>query len=97
MGLTIKEGRKLDDYEANLIDYRFIAPNKTLIEQEFNDLFVSMEKKLNKQQENDELWAWAYFCCRALEIFYNAQDQKAKAQQFAAYCQQIKNRIDKKI
>ncbi|MCE3046313.1 hypothetical protein [Legionella sp. 16cNR16C] len=94
-----------DEYE-DILNFRSIAPNKTLIEQDLYDILGSMDKKLARQQDNVEIWIWAYLCCLMLEEVYKAnayhqyyrdrdKDLKNKAELYALLRQQIKNRIEK--
>ncbi len=64
---------------ANEKDYRFLADNRLLIEQEFNQLFACLKKQGTDRQD---FWLYCYYCCIMLQNYYAAYDKKNKAQEY---------------
>jgi hypothetical protein len=59
--------------------YSFLANNKLLIEQEFNQLFAT----LKKQGENrEEFWRYCYYCCVMLQSYYTSYRNNAKVEEY---------------
>ena len=50
-------------------NYRFLADNRVLIEQEFNQMFTSLKKN---GTDRDEFWLYCYYCSKMLERYYAA-------------------------
>lgn len=84
----IKPGVTFDHVDARVIktDYRFLSQNKSLIEQEFHQLFSSLQKQ---DKNREEFWNYCYYCCRMLEAYYQAYDDSGKVKQYQRFAQQI--------
>jgi len=48
--------------------YTFLAANRFLLEEEFNQLYGIMS---NKQDHREEFWLYCYYCCVMLQRFYS--------------------------
>jgi hypothetical protein len=59
---------------ANEKEYKFLANNKLLIEQEFNQLFASLKKQGDNRQN---LWLYCFYCCTMLQNYYSAYDKQS--------------------
>lgn len=75
--------------------YQFLATNKTLIEQEFNQLFATLKKKgLNSDGAGKKLWLYCYYCSIMLKNYYEIHGEKGKANDFTELAEAIKGRCD---
>jgi len=72
-------------------DYRFLAQNKPLIEQEFNQLFPVLQKK---GKYDVAFWNYCYYCCLMLEAYYQAYEDTLKAAQYQKQAARIKLAIE---
>lgn len=70
-------------------DYAFLANNRLLIEQEFNQLFASLK---NQSDDNKEFWLYCYYCCKMLHSYYSAYGKKDKADYYGAQCDKLEKR-----
>ena len=64
---------------ANEKDHRFLANNRLLIEQEFNNTFTSLK---NDGKERPEFWLYCYYCCVMLQNYYEAYDSQDKVDEY---------------
>ena len=78
---TVKE-RAGDDQH----NYRFLAKNRLLIEQEFNQMFASLQKK---GADKKEFWLYCYYCCTMLENYYIAYGKPCQIAKYAALSNKI--------
>ncbi len=53
---------------AHARSYTFLATNRFLLEEEFNQLYGIMS---NKQDHREEFWLYCYYCCVMLQRFYS--------------------------
>lgn len=65
--------------KASTHDYGFIATNKMLIEQEFNQLFASLKEDGNY---NEGFWLYCYYCCVMLQNYHEAYGQSSKVEEY---------------
>ena len=64
---------------ANDKNYRFLANNRLLIEQEFNTLFTSLK---NEGNDRPEFWLYCYYCCVMLQNYYAAYGSQDKVNEY---------------
>lgn len=83
VGLRVKDKSK---------DYEFLANNRLLIEQEFNQLFVSLQ---NQKGDNKDFWLYCYYCCKMLQSYYSAYGKKDKAEYYKTQSDKLDNRCKK--
>ncbi|WP_019215656.1 hypothetical protein [Legionella tunisiensis] len=75
--------------------YEFLASNKLLIEQEFNQLFAALKKKgIANQEAGKKFWLYCYYCSVLLKNYYEIHDEKGKAHEFADFSAAIKGRCN---
>ncbi|MGQ3889133.1 hypothetical protein ACQUW5_08905 [Legionella sp. CNM-1927-20] len=60
--------------------FQFLSANKALIEQEFSQLYASLSRNKDKQEE---FWLYCYYCCSMLEAYYRGYDQPAKVAEYS--------------
>ncbi|MDI9817995.1 MULTISPECIES: hypothetical protein [unclassified Legionella] len=75
-------------------DYGFIATNKLLIEQEFNQLFTSLRQH---GSTNDAFWFYCYYCCLMLKNYYLAYKHKGKVKEYDALLERLKQCMEKQV
>ncbi|MGQ3890832.1 hypothetical protein [Legionella sp. CNM-4043-24] len=73
--------------ETRKKDFRFLAKNKSLIEQEFQHLLVTLQKQHNTREE---FWNYLYYCCLMLEAYYQAYDNKLKTEEYSKSAEKIR-------
>lgn len=76
----------------NASNYAFLANNHLLIEQEFNQLFASLQKQ---GQDREDFWLYCHYCCTMLHNYYVAYDKKDKADDYLKLCKKIRTRSEK--
>ena len=81
--LSIDDARAL----ANSKDFEFLANNKFLIEQEFNQMFASLK---HRGRNRKEFWRYCDYCCTMLESYYNGYGKKDKAASYHRWGEQLK-------
>ena len=72
-------------------NYNFLANNKKLIEQEFNNLFSYLQKQEEKRQE---FWLYCYYCCEMMLAYYEAYGNSAKIKEYSRLKIQISQRCE---
>ena len=70
-------------------DYRFLAKNRVLIEQEFNQLFASLRKQ---DTDRKEFWLYCYYCSMMLQNYYTAYDKRDKAEEYRRLSKKLRFR-----
>ena len=70
---------------------RFLANNRLLIEQDFNQSYKSL-KKLNDDRQ--AFWLYCYYCAVMLQTYYAAYGQPNQAQAYAQKAKKLKYRCD---
>ena len=90
---TSKDLTTLARERAYQHSYQFTAPNKTLIEEEFNQLFTSL--KSNKKRSK-EFWLYCYYCSILLQSYHEDYGQKGKANEYKKIRRQIWRHIKNK-
>ncbi|KTD21758.1 hypothetical protein [Legionella londiniensis] len=81
----VKTKNGAEDY-AKTHRYDFLLNNRHLIEQEFHDLFTSLNRE---QQKSKEFILYCYYCALLLKTFYDAYDKADKVKQYEAYCVEL--------
>ena len=74
--------------EAAAQDYAFLARNRSLIEQEFNDMFTSLKKN---GQNSEQFWCYCGYLSLMLESYYRAYGKFAEAEKYRQYSEDIVN------
>ncbi|MDP1602511.1 MAG: hypothetical protein Q8M03_04530 [Legionella sp.] len=64
---------------AKAKNYSFLANNKLLIEQEFNQLFAVLRKQ---GEDRTEFWLYCYYCCAMLENYYISYRNNIKVEEY---------------
>lgn len=72
-------------------NYSFLANNRLLIENEFNQLFAALQKE---GRDRSEFWLYCYYCCVMLKQYYAAYDNKAQFKKYRKQAKQIKYRCN---
>ncbi|WED42928.1 hypothetical protein [Legionella cardiaca] len=62
-------------------DYGFLATNSLQIEQEFNQLFTSLQRQ---GSHRDEFLFYCYYCCLMLKHYYEIYDHEVKVAEYNA-------------
>ncbi|STX45099.1 coiled-coil protein [Legionella donaldsonii] len=94
---TVDARRWAEGGEDDKRRYKFLADNKTLIEQEFNQLYASLRKKaIANDGAGKKFWLYCYSCSIMLKNYYEIHDGegKPKAKQFADLAEAIRKRCD---
>ncbi|ASQ44581.1 hypothetical protein [Legionella clemsonensis] len=76
---TAEEILRLVQEEAIKHDFGFLATNKLLIEQEFEQLFATLK---HRGLYSDEFRFYCYYCCTMLKQYYQVYDQESKIKQY---------------
>lgn len=90
---TLPRRLKTLSKRATAHGYGFIAANKASIEQEFSDLYTSLQKQRGKKNR-EAFWFYSYYCSAMLESCYLAYGDKAKAANFAEKKTEIQREIE---
>ncbi|KTC84964.1 hypothetical protein [Legionella brunensis] len=69
----------LAQQKASTHDYGFVATNRLLIEQEFNQLFMTLKKR---GANSDEFAFYCYYCCLMLKQYYEAYENQDKVEDY---------------
>lgn len=89
---TISDTFSAADSRATEVDYNFLLNNQYLLEREFSELFLSLQKQNDKNKE--PFWFYSYYCASLLQEFYKAYGQQTKADNMAKIKEQIKNQLN---
>ncbi|WP_131781959.1 hypothetical protein [Legionella gresilensis] len=83
---TSDKSIEMIDMQVREKSFKFLSVNKALIEQEFSQLYASLSKNKDKQEE---FWLYCYYCCSMLEAYYLDYDQHAKVAEYRDLREQI--------
>ncbi|KTC96901.1 hypothetical protein [Legionella feeleii] len=77
--------------------YKFLADNKTFIEQEFNQLYAALKKgAIANDGAGKKFWLYCYSCSIMLKNYYEIHDGEGKpnAKKFADFAEVIRKRCE---
>ncbi|KTD07713.1 hypothetical protein [Legionella jamestowniensis] len=84
--LTSQETLQLAEKEAKNHNYGFLATNRLLIEQEFDNLFTTLTQR---GLYSDELRFYCYYCCILLKQYYVIYEQESKVKEYEKLLAQL--------
>ena len=67
------------DARAEAKPYSFLADNHSLLVQEFDQMFASLEKQGRNRRE---FWFYCYYCCQMLESYYTSYHKLKQAKKY---------------
>ena len=71
--------------------FSFLANNRLLIEEEFNQMFASLKRQGRSRKE---FWLYCYYCCTMLESYYESYDKQDKAADYRSLGLKLKQCCD---
>lgn len=71
---------------ASQQEYDFLARHRTMIEQEFNDLFNALK---NKPDNHESFWLYCYYLSLMLHSYYQAYGKRSHANKYNAFAKDI--------